>query len=821
MHLEKLTVAMAGNPNAGKTTIFNALTGEREHVGNYPGVTVEKKVGKGKHKGREIIFVDLPGTYSLTAYSVEEMVARDFLVGERPDVVVHVLDASNLERNLYLTVQLIELGLPLVLDFNMTDMARAQGFEMDLERLSQLLGAPIVSTVGSREEGIEALLDAIVEVGEGSRRYPAVEVKYGREIEEEVEKLALLVREEEPALSECYGARWVALKLLESDQEVSAATASPKVKASVQSSIAHIEVIFRDSPEMVVAERRYGFISGICQETVLNTTEIRHTRSDQIDEIVTHRALGLPLFLGIMYLVFLLTFSLGEPGMVLIENFFGWLSKGAISLFPDTIPSWIQSLMVDGILGGVGGVLVFLPNILLLFLAITLLEDSGYMARAAFIMDRYMHRMGLHGKSFIPMLLGFGCSVPAILSTRTLESRRDRLTTMMVIPLMSCGARIPIYTLFIPAFFPVSWRAPILWILYLIGVILAGVLAKFLRKTLFRGETTPLAMELPPYRMPTLKGAWIHMWERGWLYVKKAGTVILVASVLLWILISFPVKPLDETEIERELTGAYTAFLERARHIGDQLESVPCGTVLEKMAQAQIEAIQGCSLGDIPDSIHTSLSELRQREEDPLLYALLEAREVVLYFREHLHGGGISSNRERSMSKIDPRLYGTAVRFVDEAERPFLSEVKDIRVRNASQKMSNTWAGRIGRGMEPVSRPLGFDWKINTALIGAFAAKELFVAQMSIVYAVEEENADSDRLRSRLREDYSPLVALCIMLFCLISTPCIATLAATRMESGSWVWPGLQWGGLTMLAYVVVFLVYQLGSFLGLGLAPV
>jgi len=818
----KLTVALAGNPNAGKTTVFNALCGERQHVGNYPGVTVEKKIGRAEHRDVEITIVDLPGTYSLTAYSVEEVLARDYLLNERPDLVVHVVDASNLERNLYLAVQLMELGMPLVLDFNMADVAKAQGLEMDLERLSSHLGVPIVTTVGSKGQGIQELLDAIVDVGKGSLPSAPAQVKYGREVEKELGKLTPLVNQAEPILAERYGARWVALKLLEADQQAAEEVQSEEVHSAARNSISHLSVIFGDSPEMVVAERRYGFISGICQETVLSTTEIRHTRSDQIDEVMTHKVLGLPIFLGVMYLVFFLTFRVGEPGMALIEQFFGWMSNGILSIWPNEALPWLRSLLVDGVIGGVGGVLIFLPNILLLFLAIALLEDSGYMARAAFIMDRYMHKMGLHGKSFIPMLLGFGCSVPAIMATRTLESRRDRLTTMMIVPLMSCSARITIYSLFIPAFFPVSWRAPVLWIIYLVGVALAVFSAWLLRKTIFRGETTPLAMELPPYRVPTAKGALIHMWERGWLYVKKAGTVILGASIVLWFLASFPVKVEEAATSNQAAERAKSTFFSRVEQIGAQT-GIPDGkTQLLKMAQAEADASKEGQDGGEKEAVESALEDLGRKDRDPILHALLEAREVALTIRKNRsEKGGKTTVKEAPLGIVDPSLYGTAILFLDEAETPYLKEVRRIQAERDAERISYTWAGRIGKGLGVVLKPLGFDWKISTALIGALAAKELFVAQLAIVYAVGDQDADTDQLRSRLREQYTPLVALCVMLFCLISTPCIATLAATRMESGSWKWAGLQLAGLTLLAYGVTLVVYQVGAFLGWGTTPV
>ncbi|HOD75257.1 MAG TPA: ferrous iron transport protein B, partial [Syntrophorhabdaceae bacterium] len=413
----KMVVALAGNPNSGKTTIFNNLTGSRQHVGNYPGVTVERKEGNIRYDGHEIVFVDLPGTYSLTAYSAEELVARNFIVDEKPDVVVDIIDSSNLERNLYLTVQLMETGAPLVLAFNMSDEARTRGYEFDLDRFSRFFNAPVVRTVGHKGEGMDELMKQIVTVAlqeKEPRDTPSV--NYGEELEEEIGKMIRLL-DEEPLLAEKYGARWLSVKLLENDRDVLKKVSSDAVRAQLAKSSSHVEGILGEGPETIIASSRYGFISGACQEAVHSTVEVLHTISDRIDTVITNRVLGIPIFLGLMYLVFYLTFTLGDPPMGWIEGLFGWLGGKIGALWPEGSESLLRSLIVDGIIGGVGGVVVFLPNILLLFFAIAILEDSGYMARAAFIMDRLMHRIGLHGKSFIPMLIGFGCSVPAIMAT--------------------------------------------------------------------------------------------------------------------------------------------------------------------------------------------------------------------------------------------------------------------------------------------------------------------------------------------------------------------------------------------------------------------
>ncbi|MFQ6036556.1 MAG: ferrous iron transport protein B [Sedimentisphaerales bacterium] len=694
--MNKITVALAGNPNSGKTTIFNMLTGARQHVGNYPGVTVEKKEGLCKYKDYEITFVDLPGTYGLTAYSIEELVARNFIIDEQPDVVVDIVDSSNIERNLYLATQLIEMNVPLVLAFNMSDIAKQKGMVFDIQQLSKLLQASIVLTVGNKAKGRTELLDAIIETANRGKVPRTYRISYGQEIETELANIETLICAEECQLAEKYDPRWLTIKLLEQDSDITAKVHTKKILDAVAASVEHLRTIFGDEPEIVIADRRYGFISGACQETVKTTVESRHSRSDMIDAIVINRVLGLPIFLLLMYLVFSLTFKIGEYPMSWLEQFFGWTGKTIANFWPVGSDSWLKSLLVDGVISGVGGVLVFLPNILLLFFAIALLEDSGYMARAAFIMDRIMHKIGLHGKSFIPMLIGFGCSVPAIMGTRILENRRNRFTTIMVIPLMSCGARLTIYMLIIPAFFPQNWRGPMLWLIYLIGIVLAIICIKILRLTVLKGETTSFVMELPPYRMPTLKSLCIHMWQRGWMYLRKAGTIILAVSMVLWAAMSYP-----------------------------------------KLSQ---ESLVGLS-------------------------------------------------REQAQQA----------------------------------KLEHSIVGRLGRTIEPILKPLGFDWKIGTALIGATAAKEVFVSQLAIVYAVGSRGAGAldsigksaeGGLRQKLQANYSPLTGFCIMLFCLIYAPCIATVAMTKQETRTWLWALFQFFSLTALAYVVTLIVYQVGSFI-------
>ncbi|MDI6775491.1 MAG: ferrous iron transport protein B [Verrucomicrobiota bacterium] len=710
------TIALAGNPNSGKTTIFNALTGAHQHVGNYPGVTVEKKEGATNFQDTTFTVVDLPGTYSLTAYSIEEIVARNFLIEDKPDAVVDIVDASNLERNLYLAVQLMELGAPLVLALNMSDVARDRGLQINYGKLSELLGVPVLPTVGHKGRGIQELLATVADVcrksGRENRRLR--QVNYGHEIEPHVEQFTKEIAGHKACADR---ARWYALKLLEGDGETAKRIRSlhphgceEMLQRAVQLR-QHIEKISGADIGAVLADGRYGFIAGARAEAVSQTAEARVSRSEKVDRVVLSRWLGLPVFAALMYAVFQLTFTIGEPLMGGMEAAFEWLGGAIASFWPEGADSLFKSLLTDGIIGGVGGVLVFLPNILLLFLAIAVLEDTGYMARAAFIMDRLMHKIGLHGKSFIPMLIGFGCTIPAIMATRTLETRRDRLTTILVLPLISCGARLPIYALIIPAFFPQAWQAPMLWTIYIIGIVLAVVLAKLLRATLFKGEAAPFVMELPPYHMPTLRGLLLHMWERCWLFLRKAGTIILGISILMWALSVWP-KP-----------GA-----ERMKQFEQQ--------------RAAVEA---------------------QSYLDP------EHKQAMLTEIDHAAG--------------EAELEHSAIR-------------------------------RIGRFIAPALRPLGFDWKVSTAMLGAFAAKEVFVAQMGIVHAVGEADEQSETLRAKLQATYTPLQGFCIMLFCLISTPCMATVAVTKRESGSWKWALLQLSGLTLVAWAMTAAVYQIGQLL-------
>jgi len=540
---KKLRIALAGNPNSGKTTIFNALTGSRQHVGNWPGVTVEKKEGKFKYDGFEIDVVDLPGTYSLTAYSLDERIARDFLIKEKIDAVVAVIDASNLERNLYLVSQLLELGVNVILDLNMMDVVEKRKININIEKMSEILGIRIVKTIGTKKEGLEELKREIIKNTNG-RDLDVLKIDYGSDIEGEIKKISELI---EGKVNSIYPVRWFSVKLLEGDLEIiNTARSFPggkDIEKKVMESKLKLEKHLGYDLETAIVERRYAFLEGIVKECMSSgklTLEERLDISDRIDRVVTNKFVGIPIFLGLMWLMFQFVFKVGEPISGWIDRLFSWLAKVASTgLEGIGTPLWLSSFISDGVIAGVGSVLVFLPYIMLLFLAIAVLEDSGYMSRAAFVMDRFMHALGLHGKSFIPMVLGFGCSIPAVMATRTLESRKDRILTILIVPLMSCSARLPIYTLFAAAFFP-NYQGLVVFSLYILGIILAVIVARIFKSIFFRHEVAPLIMELPPYRLPSIKGIFVHMWERGRLFLKKAGTVIFAAVVLIWILASLP-----------------------------------------------------------------------------------------------------------------------------------------------------------------------------------------------------------------------------------------------------------------------------------------
>lgn len=721
-----IVVGLAGNPNCGKTTLFNALTGSHQKVGNYAGVTVDKKEGRRRHQGKELRIFDLPGTYSLTAYSIDEMVARDFLINDRPDVIVNVLDATNLERNLYLSSQFMELGLPIVGVLNIADQADSMGIEIDTDALSTLLGFPIVRTVGTRGRGLNELLDAITAVKVSTRR-----PSYGSELEAELDKLHLSISTD-AAFCAIYPPHWMALKLLEKDAGAMAtirgrgsiAGAAHEQAAAVlkqaEHSIAWLENHFGRDAEIIVTEQRYAFIRGALAETQKRPPEAvtKPSTTGRFDRILMHRWLGLPIFLGIIWAMFQITFLVGQFPTQWLELFFSWLSGVVRPLLPDG--GLLQSLVVDGIIGGVGGVFSFVPLIIILFMLISILEDLGYMARAAFIMDRFLHIFGLHGQSFLPMMLGFGCSVPAIMAARTLKSPKDRILTVMIIPFMSCGAKLPVHVLLAGAFFPRN-AGTIVMLMYGIGVGIALVSALVLRKTVLQGEQTPFVMELPPYRLPTLRGIGWHVVDKTWMYVKRAGTTILAASILIWFITTFPQVPV------------------------------------------------------------TASAPPTSQAASPALVVTSAAALLV----------------------------------------PLVASDTTSPATNSATNLEYSFAGRIGKFLEGAVQPLGFDWKVAVAMVTGFAAKEVVVSTLGIIYRVEENGTASSgnppTLSEALRADphMNPLAAFNLMLCILLVTPCIAAMATIRAElGGKWLVFAVVF---TLgMAWVVCFGVWQLGSLFGL-----
>jgi ferrous iron transport protein B len=569
-----LTIALAGNPNAGKSTIFNALTGLRQHVGNWPGKTVEKREGVCRHNGLTINVVDLPGTYSLTAYSPDEVIARDFIIHDRPDLVIQVVDATNLERNLYLAVQIMELGVPVLLALNMSDQLAGQGLHLDLAHLSHLLGGiPVVATAANREQGIEQLLTVATRFagdhdsgndpwhchsanGSCPRCAPPLsfQLDYGKELESEIERLIAAVQQLKAAQLEQYQPRWLALKLLENEadvvEQVCRVPGGAELVELARERAAGLRDFFGEDLDLVTAGHRYGYINGLSRQVVRRTPLGRASLTRRIDDAVTHRLLGLPLFMAVMYVIFRLVIDVSAPFLEWTESVVaGPLSRWlGLLLGAAAAPEWLHALVIDGVVTGVGGVLVFVPGLIVLYFFLALLEDSGYMARAAFVMDRLMRLVGLHGKAVIPLLLGFGCAVPAVYATRTMPHWRDRLLTALLVPLMSCSARLPVYVVFGLAFFGSS-AGTVIWLLYLLGIIVAMLAALVFSRTVLKpqGESA-FVLELPPYRVPTLKGLLIHTWENTREFMQRAGTVILAGTVALWFLLNLPWGVADQRD---------------------------------------------------------------------------------------------------------------------------------------------------------------------------------------------------------------------------------------------------------------------------------
>lgn len=710
-----INVALVGNPNCGKTSLFNIASGAHEHVGNYSGVTVDAKEGFFDFQGYHFRIVDLPGTYSLSAYTPEELYVRKHIIEETPDVIINVVDSSNLERNFYLTTQLIDMNVRMVIALNMYDELEASGNKLDYTQLSQLIGVPMVPTVCRRGEGVDKLFHVIIGIYEGGdflsqkgeirseiledlrdwhktyvpdhefgshkeeedarpRGYMRhIHINHGPELERSIEEVKKAISQNED-IRHKYSTRFLSIKLLENDREIenfiSTLPNGKEIIAIRNKETLRIRKVMNEDSEQAITDAKYGFITGALKETFTDNHLEKEQTTRVIDSIVTHRIWGYPIFFLFLYIMFEGTFVLGDYPMQGIE----WLVDQLGNLIRNNMAEGpLKDLLIDGIIGGVGGVIVFLPNILILYFFISILEDSGYMARAAFIMDKIMHRMGLHGKSFIPLIMGFGCNVPAIMATRTIEDRKSRLITMLVNPLMSCSARLPIYLVMIGAFFP-NCASFMLLCIYTAGILLAVIMARIFSKFLVKGEDSPFVMELPPYRMPTSKSIMRHTWEKGAQYLKKMGGIIMIASIIIWFLGYYP------------------------RH--DTHESV-------------------------------------------------------------------------------------------------------------AEQQENSYIGQIGKAIEPVIKPLGFDWKLGIGLISGVGAKELVASTLGVLYTNE---GDVENVNLSDRIPITPLVALAYMLFVLIYFPCIATFAAIKQESGSWKWAIFAAGYTTGLAWLVAFTVFQIGS---------
>ncbi len=536
--MKECIVGLAGNPNVGKTTVFNQLTGMHQHVGNWPGKTVERAEGHFEHDSTRFDIVDLPGNYALSAHSIEEIVSRDFIVDDDSDVIVNVVDAANLERNLYLTVQMMELGANLVMALNMNDFAKKKEHIIDIKLMSELLGFPIVEINAKTKDGFDELLTTVKKVA-NKHINTTQKLVYGSELKEHLTDLQVLI-EKDDSLTDV-PSMWTAIKLLEKDaiviEKVQQSKNASQILRETDKVAAHLDDVYNAGAEEVIANARYAYIDGLINEAVRKPAVEKPTVSDKIDKYLTNRILGIPIFLVIMYIMFQLTFTIGAPFQDLIEEGFGLLSEAVGGLLGKSV---LSSFICDGIIGGVGGVLTFLPVIIIMFLFISILEDSGYLARAAFVMDKVMHKLvGLHGKSFIPMILGFGCGVPAIMATRTMENESDRLLSMMLVPFMSCTSRLPIYALLISAFFAAN-QGEVLFSIYILGIVVALVVAAILKRTMFKGMSSPFVMELPTYKVPSLKGVLLHTWDKTKGFIRKAGTIILAASIIIWVLSSVP-----------------------------------------------------------------------------------------------------------------------------------------------------------------------------------------------------------------------------------------------------------------------------------------
>jgi ferrous iron transport protein B len=731
-----VNVALVGNPNSGKTTLFNIASGAREQVGNYSGVTVDSKLARFKYKGYTFNITDLPGTYSLTAYTPEELYVRRFIHEQKPDVVINVVDSSNLERNLYLTTQLIDMDIKVVVALNMYDELQKQGSKFDYKALGKMLGIPFVPTVSSKGKGIGELFDTVINVyADKDKTLRHVHINYGEQIERAIESVQVPIKKSDNStLNIHYSSRYLAIKLLEKDKRahhlLSHSNTYTEIQNTINQHVKRLEGIYLEDSESLLTDAKYGFIAGALKETFSEGVRQKRQSTEVIDEFMTHKLFGFPIFIFFMWVTFFTTFKLGAYPMDWIDQGVSWLSSFIGNNMPEGA---FKDLLVGGIINGVGSVIVFLPNILILFFFISLLEDTGYMARAVFITDKLMHKIGLHGKSFIPLIMGFGCNVPAIMATRTIENRNNRLVTMLINPFMSCSARLPVYILILGAFFP-EYAGSLLFLIYIIGIGIAMLMALFFKKTLFKGDDVPFVMELPPYRIPTLKSTMRHMWYKGSQYLKKMGGVILVAVIIIW-----------------------------------ALEYYPQNVNFSQNFDEQIEKIIN--------------------ENQPKIDNALNAYD--------------SDSLSRLMQKQ-------------------LSAIESVKI---SEQQGNSYLGRIGKFIEPIIRPLGFDWKMGISLLSGVAAKEIVVSTLGVLMqANEDAEEESQTLTQKLRAEtyssgprqgervFTPLSAFSFLLFILIYFPCVAVIAAIKKESGSWKWAAFTIAYTTGLAWLVSFIFYQIGS---------
>ena len=783
----QIRIALAGNPNCGKTTMFNNITGAKQHVGNYAGVTVEKKEGYKKFDGHELLFIDLPGTYSLTARSLDELVARNVIVNDNPDVIVNVLDASNLERNLYLAAQLVELEKPMVIALNMSDVAEDMGIKYDLKKMAEMTGATIVSTVGRTNIGTNELLAATVSVA-ASQKAPGVTINYGDLLEG---KISELVEELKQAGTVTYPLRWVAVKLLEKDADVIGKVMRFENTEAVIEKAKAIREEIKDQVDLdvIFQEYRHRFAVEVYNACLTQAPTQLETRSDRYDKILTHRILGLPIFMVVMWLLFNFVNTVGAIPQGWIEDGFTALQAWVVTVIPE---GQLQSLISDGIIAGVGAVLSFVPLILLLFLGISFLEDTGYMARAAFVIDRVMRACGLHGKSFIPLLLGFGCSVPSVMGARILDNYKDRMVTILITPFMSCSARLPVYTLFAAAFFPPEWAGTVVFGVYALGIVFGIVFAKIFRKYLFAGEAEPFVMELPPYHLPTLKATLTHMFERGIMYLKKAGTFILAASILVWFITTYPMDveySKDYDALHDQVAQTYEMKdAETLAHFGittdEQKDQV--NEIVDNMKSTVADATtQAEGAGEAAPEI-----EVEDDSEAPELFNDIKDQNEQLF-------------------PVAWSMYKNSVNLDDENQK--IDQEKN------SEKLEQSYAAIFGKAINPVLKPLGFDWKIGVSLVAGLAAKEVVVSTLGTIYAVGGDTDHPQALTDYLQNDphFTPLIALTLMLFILIYPPCIAALAVIKRETGSWKWMLFMFFYENAFAWIACFIFYNIGLALG------